>query len=485
MIAEESKHPSNSDQHQEDTQNDEIFPESQSTQAWQSSKCALSTSNGTTYQNPQKKKQEEQYNKNKIISYQMIPKQQLKPFNLFYLRGEVFIDLNFNEFSRISNLNYFKQVRSATYVKEYGFLYVDYLIDSKQYDDHQRVAKLLKNSNDEDIYDLGEKIEKHEIIQQKHSEVKSQIMKYTSINNITSQLIAAKRQEFMLLRKEVLSHLPKDKYFMFVDYNFDYFDMTFKMVGNGMNQSFLKLLGCDFKSMQDILMRKGILDFVESKSKWKLLKRIVDNLKLRGEDKFHYEDRIEMITLDDILIDANFSSDLYNCQANRIFENFFHPDYKDYLIDKGFLIFELHITDFHILKINSIRQKYIEEYGKTGNYENIQPQFDHLYKPHLLSNNNSNNEYEEKSYEMEIEQNQSFTDNEIQKKNSFQNVELTQNSQSTFIQELVTDIPYTIQSQYFLDKFYNQNKPIPKKQSELQDKFPTKTCKYRIINQQS
>ncbi|KAL4490346.1 hypothetical protein ABPG72_004385 [Tetrahymena utriculariae] len=484
MIAEKSIQPSNGDQHQEETQNDEIFPESYSTQVWQNSKSALSTSNVSTYQNSQKKKQEEQYNKNKIISYQMIQKQQLKPINLFYLRGELFIDLNFNEFSRISNLNYFKQVRSATYVKEYGFLYVDYLIDSKQYDDHQKVAQLLKNSNDEDIHDLGEKIEQHEIVQQKHQEVKSQIMKYTSINNITQQLIAAKRQEFMLLRKEVLSHLPKDKYFMFVDYSFDYFDMTFKMIGNGMNQSFLKLLGCDFQSMQDILMRKGILDFVESKSKWKLLKRIVDNLKLRGEHKVHYEDRIEMITLDDILIDANFSSGLYNCQANRIFENFFHPEYKDYLIDKGFLVFELHITDFHILKINSIRQKYIEQYGKTGNYENIQPQFDHLYKPHLLSNKN-NNEYEEQPYEMEMEQNQCFTDNEINKKNSFQNLELIQNSESTFIQELVTDIPYTIQSQYFLDKFYNQNKPLPKKQSDLQDKFPTKTCKYRLINQQS
>lgn len=43
--------------------------------------------------------------------------------------------------------------------------------------------------------------------------------------------------------------MSKDKYFLFMDFAFDYADMSLKITGDGMNENFIKLIGCDIDTM--------------------------------------------------------------------------------------------------------------------------------------------------------------------------------------------------------------------------------------------
>ena len=68
--------------------------------------------------------------------------------------------------------------------------------------------------------------------------------------------------------------MPKDKFIMFVDLAFDYTDMCNKITGEGMNEALVKLLGCDLDSMQTLSIRKGILNFIEESSLWKMINHV-------------------------------------------------------------------------------------------------------------------------------------------------------------------------------------------------------------------
>lgn len=54
----------------------------------------------------------------KMTCVKFIPKQVAKPENIFFLRGGILVDLNYdNENTRISNMNFVIQVRSCTIVR--------------------------------------------------------------------------------------------------------------------------------------------------------------------------------------------------------------------------------------------------------------------------------------------------------------------------------------------------------------------------------
>lgn len=55
-----------------------------------------------------------------------MPKLILNPVNLFVLKGELFIDLNLDKNSPLSNSNYYKLVRSLVLNKELGIIYSSY-----------------------------------------------------------------------------------------------------------------------------------------------------------------------------------------------------------------------------------------------------------------------------------------------------------------------------------------------------------------------
>lgn len=62
---------------------------------------------------------------------------------------------------------------------------------------------------------------------------------------------------------------------MFIDLTFDYTEMTQKLIGDGMNEAFINLLGCDLGDMQNITMRKGSISFIEKKSHFKIINHII------------------------------------------------------------------------------------------------------------------------------------------------------------------------------------------------------------------
>jgi len=70
--------------------------------------------------------------------------------------------------------------------------------------------------------------------------------------------------------------MTRVNYYMFLDLAFDYNDMQMKIIGNGMSERLINLMGCDLDRMQRITMRKGIINFLESKSKWNLCKVILE-----------------------------------------------------------------------------------------------------------------------------------------------------------------------------------------------------------------
>lgn len=50
---------------------------------------------------------------------------------------------------------------------------------------------------------------------------------------------------------------------MFFDFAFDYASSSLKISGNGLNEAFIKLIGCDLDNIQTISMRRGIFSVME------------------------------------------------------------------------------------------------------------------------------------------------------------------------------------------------------------------------------
>lgn len=59
------------------------------------------------------------------------------------------------------------------------------------------------------------------------------------------QISDAKLEEFQRFRRHIIESLPKDRYFYYVDVVFDYQSKSKKIIGNGINELFCKLLGSD------------------------------------------------------------------------------------------------------------------------------------------------------------------------------------------------------------------------------------------------
>jgi len=101
----------------------------------------------------------------------------------------------------------------------------------------------------------------------------------------------------------VIKSLPKDKIFHFVDFGFDSNGISMKVLGEGFNDKFCNLMGCDIDTFQDISLRKGILEFKQANMKIKLLRKIIEMI-LEGGSQRCISGDIGIITLDDILIDC-------------------------------------------------------------------------------------------------------------------------------------------------------------------------------------
>lgn len=43
--------------------------------------------------------------------------------------------------------------------------------------------------------------------------------------------------------------MANNKYYMFFDFVFDYDDMQYKIIGNGMSEGLINLMGCDLDTM--------------------------------------------------------------------------------------------------------------------------------------------------------------------------------------------------------------------------------------------
>lgn len=79
--------------------------------------------------------------------------------------------------------------------------------------------------------------------------VKVQIKNIALYNSHVRSIIAQKRKEFDDLRNQKLLSMPKHKYMSFLDVAYDYEAMEMKLTGEGMNESLIKLYGCDLESM--------------------------------------------------------------------------------------------------------------------------------------------------------------------------------------------------------------------------------------------
>ena len=131
----------------------------------------------------------------------------------------------------------------------------------------------------------------------------------------------------------------------FIDIAFDYTDMTMKETGNGLNEGFVKFLGCDLKSMQAISMRQGIINFIEETSSWDLINKFIKLRMNNFQEDSHYQGNISVVTLDDIVINTEFSLDICLCKSGQVFKGLFHPSYAKYTYDRGIIFIELNITD--------------------------------------------------------------------------------------------------------------------------------------------
>jgi len=52
--------------------------------------------------------------------------------------------------------------------------------------------------------------------------------------------------------------------------------MCYSFEGAGFNELSSRLLGCDLDSMQEIFIRKGLLELTEAESRWRVMNRLVD-----------------------------------------------------------------------------------------------------------------------------------------------------------------------------------------------------------------
>jgi hypothetical protein len=100
------------------------------------------------------------------------------------------------------------------------------------------------------------------------------------------------------------------------------------MIGNGINELFCRLLGSDLEKLQEIFLRKGILEFIESNSRIRMMNRIIEimNHSDNGKDRV-FEEQIKFLTLDDISIESKLIINIYTCRSNDPFKPFFHVEY--------------------------------------------------------------------------------------------------------------------------------------------------------------
>jgi len=72
----------------------------------------------------------------------------------------------------------------------------------------------------------------------------------TEQNPFMLKLANTKRREFEKFKKKKIASLSENRYYGFVEYSFDYEDMSYKIVGGGVNELMAKLLGgCDLDSL--------------------------------------------------------------------------------------------------------------------------------------------------------------------------------------------------------------------------------------------
>jgi len=95
-------------------------------------------------------------------------------------------------------------------------------------------------------------------------------------NSFVEQHINSKAYEFEKFRESVIKSLPRDKIYHFVDFGFDYNTMSLKVLGEGFNDKFCNLIGCDIDTFHNISLRKGILEFKQVKMRTKLLNKVIE-----------------------------------------------------------------------------------------------------------------------------------------------------------------------------------------------------------------
>lgn len=99
----------------------------------------------------------------------------MKSKNVFYLRGEIFLDLNSGLHQWISNLNYYKQVRCVRYLHEINSIYSEYEVFSQLYDSHSAAIAMLQRHPNQDVQELSVKLREHESSLVRDAEIKHRI----------------------------------------------------------------------------------------------------------------------------------------------------------------------------------------------------------------------------------------------------------------------------------------------------------------------
>lgn len=69
----------------------------------------------------------------------------MKSKRIFYLKGEIFIDLNKSSHSCVSNLNYYKNVRCVRLLHDINALYSEYEVHPELYDTHSSAIAMLEH----------------------------------------------------------------------------------------------------------------------------------------------------------------------------------------------------------------------------------------------------------------------------------------------------------------------------------------------------
>jgi len=84
------------------------------------------------------------------------------------------------------------------------------------------------------------------------------------------KLLQTKKEEFLQEREKLINSLSKDRYYSYIDYSYDYQNMCYNFEGAGFNELSSRFMGCDLDSMQEIFIRKGILEMAEAESRWRV-----------------------------------------------------------------------------------------------------------------------------------------------------------------------------------------------------------------------